>query len=480
MAGKNITLDELLKYIYNISNIPGMDNVFGHIVNSTHNGALFILVEKLLNGTGYGNLFDSIKDVIIYPYKEQIIRLIYEILKSGLLITDNEPKDEEKINKIRNTLESIRNFINSIKNIIYENREDILDRANLTSLYDLTTDIFDENSTFIDDLFNLIEEHPELVNHIVTLIKGGLTGDITKFIVLDTIKKIFNVEGFKELIIDKLKKNFYDIVPLIPKEVNERPTVIPLLIDLKDFIMKYQDRLVDFIYQIFTHYMNYTEIAKDINNFIIDCNGTNFLKDLRNLVNDKALIKRVIPLINFDNEISNTVVKKAISDEKLMNLALDLLNNQTFINSFVGIFLNLHDKNYINKHLVKFIQDTIGDNKETKKIILNSFQNIVRNVLTEDGLKNTFSNIVSALLKVFSPFDDKIISGSCSFLFNHTYLNPPNNNTFKYYYTKKLFIDSTKSKNDFLTYENCLNGDEKSNYSTTYQIKPIFVGWKNY
>ena len=158
-----------------------------------------------------------------------------------------------------------------------------------------------------------------------------------------------------------------------------------------------------------------------------------------------------------------------------MNLALDLLNNQTFINSFVGIFLNLHDKIYINKHLVKFIQDTIGDNKETKKIILNSFQNIVRNVLTEDGLKNTFSNIVSAVLKVFSPFDDKIISGSCSFLFNHTYLNPPNNNTFKYYYTKKLFIDSTKSKNDFLTYENCLNGNEKSNYSTAYQIKPFLL-----
>ena len=136
----------------------------------------------------------------------------------------------------------------------------------------MNMNIFDENSTFIDDLFNLIEEHPELVNHTVTLIKGDLTGDI-----------------------DKLKKYFYDIVPLIPKEVNERPTVIPLLIDLKDFIMKYQDRLVDFIYQIFTHYMNYTEIAKDINNFIINCNGTNFLKDLRNLVNDKALIKELFP-----------------------------------------------------------------------------------------------------------------------------------------------------------------------------------------
>ena len=52
----------------------------------------------------YGNLFDSIKDIIIYPYK---VRLIYEILKFGLLITDNEPKDKEKINKIRNNLEPL-------------------------------------------------------------------------------------------------------------------------------------------------------------------------------------------------------------------------------------------------------------------------------------------------------------------------------------------------------------------------------------
>ena len=49
--------------------------------------------------------------------------------------------------------------------------------------------------------------------------------------------------------------------------------------------------------------MNYAKIAKDINNFVINCNGTNFLKDLLYLVNDKALINRVIPLINFDNEI---------------------------------------------------------------------------------------------------------------------------------------------------------------------------------
>ena len=30
-----------------------MDKVFSHILNSTHNGAIFELVEKLLNGTEY-------------------------------------------------------------------------------------------------------------------------------------------------------------------------------------------------------------------------------------------------------------------------------------------------------------------------------------------------------------------------------------------------------------------------------------------
>lgn len=45
-----------------------------------------------------------------------------------------------------------------------------------------------------------------------------------------------------------------------------------------------------------------------------------------------------------------------------------------------------------------------------------------------------------------------------------------------YFYFKKITIDSTKNKNDFLTYENCLNNKnfpefEKENFT----VKPVFI-----
>ena len=55
--GKNITQYELFKYIHNILNIEGMDKVFSHIINSTHNVAILKLIEtKFLNGTVYFNI----------------------------------------------------------------------------------------------------------------------------------------------------------------------------------------------------------------------------------------------------------------------------------------------------------------------------------------------------------------------------------------------------------------------------------------
>ena len=93
--------------------------------------------------------------------------------------------------------------------------------------------------------------------------------------------------------------------------------------------------------------------------------------------------------------------------------------------------------------------------------------------MTEERLKDTLSNLLSNILKELIDdtveIDFKKITNSCQDLFNYTYLNPPNYQKFKFYYAKKLFLDSPKSKNDFLTYENCLNGYEISEYSTQYK-----------
>ena len=203
--GKNIIADELFKYIYNIINIDGMDKVFAHILNSTYNGAIFELVGKLLNGTEYAELYDSLKDNILLPHKNQIIRLVYYILKSGLLWL----KEDSAYTEIMvTTLKMIRSFIISIKPGIRIYLNQILNQTNLTNLYNLTADIFSENSTFIDELFDCIEKHPEFIPITMNLIKIGLDPNRTIYQIFSNLKKLFNIDGFRGVISKVLKKHF--------------------------------------------------------------------------------------------------------------------------------------------------------------------------------------------------------------------------------------------------------------------------------
>ena len=105
---------------------------------------------------------------------------------------------------------------------------------------------------------------------------------------------------------------------------------------------------------------------------------------------------------------------------------------------------------------------------------------MIRNVITERSLKNNLTKALSKVIEnlLFKNFTELQISPSCSELINYTYFRNLENvsEDFRFYFSKKLFIDSTKSKNDFLTYENCLGGLKDNIYnSTTYKIKPIYI-----
>ena len=492
--GKNITNYQLSQFLKNITNIDGMDKVFEHIINSPNNIGIFKLIEtKFLNGTIYAKLYDHFKEEIIYPYKNQIVRLLFKMLKSGIFNRKNKVSNYILLcilEFIRDNRTLVRNITESLKSFIIDNHDfliEFLNQTNTSCLYNLSNDIFSENSTFFANLSSIIEDHDEFLNDIIIIVDGSIRNNITKREVFQNLKEIFNIKGFKEVFIDKLKKYFFDILELLPEEIDNKLTVVPLLKLLKDFIKKYQNELIELIYQIIRHYIDYPAIITDVKNFLESCNKTSFLRDLRDVVNNKTLIQEVSPLINFDNEVTNTIVRKIIEDKKLMNLVIDFLNDESFIEKFVDVILHLKDKEYLKLNFVNFVKDAIGNNKTVKNTVIDSFQNVVKHTLTEERLKDTLSNLLSNILKELIDtveIDFKKVTNSCQDLFNYTYLNPPNYKKFKFYYAKKLFLDSSKSKNDFLTYENCLNGYEISEYSTQYkkeyQIKPIYVLGKIY
>ena len=68
----------------------------------------------------------------------------------------------------------------------------LLNGTDIEFLYDLLNDIFGKNSTFVEDLFDVIEKHPELANYTIILIKGEIDGkNITQTQILDILHKLY-------------------------------------------------------------------------------------------------------------------------------------------------------------------------------------------------------------------------------------------------------------------------------------------------
>ena len=197
------------------------------------------------------------------------------------------------------------------------------------------------------------------------------------------------------------------------------------------------------------------------------------------ILNNETLVKEIIEIINLDDKVTDILLKKLIADVDLINLSLDLFKDKSYYERFIEIIVNLKNTDYLNANVGGFMKTTIQRNPKAKRIMLNTFQNTFRNIITENFVKIFIrAGLAKILGKLIAANNDRFnVSNGCANLFNFTYFNPPKNvsEKFKFYYTKKLLVDSTKSKNDFLTYENCLSGYNKTEFSSKYQIKPIFV-----
>ena len=344
----------------------------------------------------------------------------------------------------------------------------------------IAKDIFlNDSNPILNDTFRLIKNYTIILNNFI----DALSEKDTSFgNIFPKLKQIFQIREFHELfnkVYEKYKHYLYDIIDLLPKKhIDEKDnSLVPVLIALKNFIKKYQDILVDLAYKLIES-QDKVEIAKILRDFFLNCTNSSLLYDLNLTFSDEELVKNISKLIKLDSDIQDVILDKIILNKKLMIFIIDFLHDETFVRNLSDILINLSNVSYINDNVPPFLHYIIGNSSENMDMILKAFQSIVRVVLTEKSLKNFVGSSISTSLKKFLINDLHIykIGKNCIKLFDYTFFNPEKGaNDFKFYYAKKLLIDSTKSRNDFLTYENCLNGYDKSEESQKYQIKPVYV-----
>ena len=490
---KNFTQDYFFTYMYNITNIDGMDKVFGHIINSTHNIALFKLFEvKILNGTKYAELYELLKEDIIYPYKDEILQLIYKIIKSGILIPGFQIKDEAIIVE---TINLLQNITNTIKPYVIENLNEILSQNNMTFLYNLTMEVL--NSTFIDDLFGIIKNNTEVLNYtailVMTIIEGG---NFEEDEFLRLTNKILNTKGIDE-VFERILNSTHNVALLKLLEVILNGTDYADFFNClkKEIIYPFKNQFIRLGYGILKAGNNKTQLIMVIKDFFMKNIKSDLMKILREKFKDPKVIA-ALGKIKFNSNVGDIIKEELIANDKIVDGFFNLIKNEYIINIIANIFANKRNATYILGEVPKMIGGIRDIDKGYIKFILEVTVKVLKRIVSENSINRVVTQRITAHLYTLF-FETEIIKykirEECALsmrkIFFKTYeeLNISRENLevrnslvkLRYFFLKKLMFDSTKNKNDFLTYENCLEKDFDNsiieNLNFNFTLKPIYV-----
>ena len=366
----------------------------------------------------------------------------------------------------------------------------ILNQNNFSSIYNISEiilkDIFnDENDTFINESYKIINNTKtnNIIDYIIDLIEKF---NRTYNFVFTQLKKIFNVDGFRKLfnfMYDRFKQYFYNFVEAFC-ENSKFKTICKML---KHFITTYQDTLVELCYNLIANFGNRVNVTNILKDFVIKYtkdNSSSLFEELVLILKNNTIMKELAEVIVLDDPIADKIMDEILLNENIMKFLIKFFYNETFVTNFADIIENIYNSTYANKKIPEFIKTLYGNNEQYYYMVINFTLTIMRNVFTEAKLTKTISNLSSRLLRKFifeGPFDIENITQDCKDFINYTFFKELGEYNididFRLFYIKKFMIQSSKNKNDFLTYETCLDEkyDKMINLTEIYDIKPVFL-----
>ena len=390
------------------------------------------------------------------------------------------------------------NFIDSGRDVIIEEIKKNLIKNNITFLNNLVDDFF--NGNYFDYLEDIIrDENSKFMNCTIDIVNNIVANNTDFEFYLGKGIEILNIEGmdkvFNITFQPKHTDTILDLFEYILKKFVEKENVTNSFTIIKPFFKNYSNILIPLVYEIIKSFDDSHKINEVIINFLtVKVNNTNFINDFKDvLVNEN--VREFFSFLMPVKHAGNIIKEEILHDTNIIKGFFEFIQNKDILSVMVNVIRYNNNSTYIKDELPKIFPYIRKINASYLELVLDLSTRVLRRYIRQDII-DTFvtEDIVDHLYKDY--FENKLyeykVGNFCIeslhniYFKNYEHLKKSGNDTIlkeltemRYFYLKKAFIDTTKEKNDFLTYENCLSKEfnqtsmEKYNFSFTFQ--PIYI-----
>ena len=386
--------------------------------------------------------------------------------------------------------DEIRTFIIDLKS----NPENILDKEylndsikNFSEKYDIKFInpmidflLFNETSEFVNDFYYAVKNETNgtnVLNYILNVLDLNDGKDnVNMSVVFFEMNKFVNYPGMDKVF--SYLKDYKDIIFTLDERIINHTKYSNVYNSIAPIFRKFTDLLIDYAYDFLKYYDNNDKLI-NISFELLDPGQQGEFRQEFEWNFEVPQFEELSKIIHLSNNLAEAIKNSIFSELVSQTLLFLFLNQKKTIQIYINLIKNWGDEKYFMNYFPEILR-IITTDADLYYFYEYTFGNIVE-VIKKNTTVNDYLNLITGDLmgKVENVFMDEGLlknnfSKDCNYLIKNIYFSNYTYTTA--FFLKKILIDSTKNKNDFLTYENCI---EKKDFpeikDLNFTVKPTFV-----
>ena len=404
----------------------------------------------------------KLNDIINF-YQDELNLDIYDEIRTFIIDLKSNPEnilDKEYLN------DSIKNF--SEKN----------DIKFINPMIDFL--LFNETSEFVNDFYNAVKNETNgtnVLNYILNVLDLNDGKDnVNMSVLFFEMNKFVNYPGMDKVF--SYLKDYKDIIFTLDERIINHTKYSNVYNSIAPIFRKFTDLLIDYAYDFLKYYDNNDKLINISFELLDPVQQGEFRQEFEwNFVVPQ--FEELSKIIHLSNNLAEAIKNSIFSELVSQTLLFLFLNQKKTIQIYINLIKNWGDEKYFMNYFPEILR-IITIDADLYYFYAYTFGNIVE-VIKKNTTVNDYLNLITGDLmgKVENVFMDEGLlknnfSEDCNYLIKNIYFSNYTYTTA--FFLKKILIDSTKNKNDFLTYENCI---EKKDFpeikDLNFTVQPVFV-----